>query len=541
MMKQLLLALLVIAGFTARAQSRAWTFALPIADLNGVMDLATDANGYVYLTGRLAGPVQLGATRISSASPGVGLYIAKCTPRGEVLRVTMLEGATDALPWSIATDNAGNTYVTGRFKGTLSYNGGQQSVTQLSPSGSDIFTLKCSARGVVQWLSQAQGSTSEVYGSSYGKAVTVDPAGNSYVTGVVSGADVRFGTTSFGARNNQSFLASYTPQGALRWAKVWAATSSYDGSQGGAVAADQNGHCYVSGNFSGSWTVDGTTVQAPYFSQFLARFNSQTGQLTWARAVAGDGDGRALALDSRGHAFVGGSFSGTATYGNTTLACSGDADGFVAHYTPQGNATWATKVGGPTYDSVDDLAINPKSDKIFVTGLQNFTPQGTNQAYLAQLNSAGTLQRTELVAGPGTSSGGELAVDGADNVYTAGVFTGRCGFGKISLTSVATQGYFARYGVRVLGHYESPDALSISLYPNPVQRQFTLRLPEQAQAVRATLYNLQGRAVATPALLPAQTADAAASFDTSALPDGLYLLRLEYAHQTTTHQVRVQH
>lgn len=544
MMKQILLALLLVAGSAARAQSPAWTFAQPIADLNGVMDVATDASGYVYLTGRLVGTLQLGATQISSSGAGTGIYIAKCTARGEVLRVTKLEGATDALPWSIAVDNAGNTYVTGQFKGMLSYNKGRQTATQLSPSGNDIFTLKCGPTGAVQWISQARGSTSEVYGASYGKAVAVDPAGNSYVTGVVSGADVRFGTFAFGARNNQAFLASYTPLGALRWAKVWAEATpgSHSSCQGGDVAVDKNGHCYVSGTSAGNWTLGGTTVQTPYFSQFLAKFDTQQGLLTWGQAVPGDGDGRALALDSHGHAYVGGSFSGTVAFGSTSLACSGDADGFVAHYTPQGAIAWATAVGGPSYDGISDLAINQKSDKIFVTGLMNFTPQGTNQTHLCQLSSAGQVQQVQLVGGPGTSSGGTLAVDEVNNLYATGVFTGSCGFGKIHLASTATQGYFARYGMRVTGHYETDPGTAISLYPNPVQGQFTLRLTNATQAVQATLYNAQGRAVAMHSLpLAADASDSSAAFDTSALPNGFYTLRLEGTSQTTSRTVCVQH
>ena len=57
-------------------------------------------------------------------------------------------------------------------------------------------------------------------------------------------------------------------------------------------------------------------------------------------------------------------------------------------------------------------------------------------------------------------------------------------------------------------------------------------------AGQATLYNHLGTPVAIQSIQPT-TADV--RFDTSALPDGLYMLRVAVQGKTTTQQVTVRH
>ena len=543
-MKQLFILLLVLASLNALAQS-AWTFVLPVQDLNGAMAVATGPDGNAYLTGRFTGSLALGGTTLTSTRPGPCLFIAKLSPAGQVLRVTKLEGATDVLPRAIAVDQAGNSYVTGSFLGTLSYAGGSTSSLLTGPSGSAVFLLKCGANGTVRWVQQADGFQSNLYGYCYGAAVAVDPAGNSYISGSVNGGPVRFGAQTFGTHRRDGFLASYDRQGQLRWAQVLTNRNARAGSCPSAgVVADGAGNCYLLGHSLEGWTLGSTELVIAGEADYLARFEAGTGRLLWAKAIPGNGGGQALALDKRGDVCVGGGFSGTVAFDGITLTSAGDADGYVARYDATGDLDWATALGGPNYDAVSGLAVDQKSRKVFATGLMNFTSASTNKTFLATLSATGRVQRTELVGGPGTSSSGSLAIDDDNNMYSTGVFTGNCTFGALARSTVFTQGYLARYGSRLHGRSAGDDAddkfniPALNLFPNPAQNQLTLQLTDQVAAGQATLYNHLGTPVATRSIQPAMTS---IQFDTSALPDGLYVLRVAAQDKTTTQMVTVQH
>ena len=109
----------------------------------------------------------------------------------------------------------------------------------------DIFLVKYNSSGTKQWTKQS--STS---GKSYGKEVTVDSAGNIYVTGATSsGLD---GNTHIG--NYDIFLTKYNSSGARQWTKQFG-TSSADWGQG--VTVDSAGNIYVAGQTGG--VLDGNT------------------------------------------------------------------------------------------------------------------------------------------------------------------------------------------------------------------------------------------------------------------------------------------
>ena len=107
-----------------------------------------------------------------------------------------------------------------------------------------------------------------------------------------------------------------------------------------------------------------------------------------------------------------------------------------------------------------------------------------------------------------------------------------------------TQGYLGRYGSRPVRHNDDDDARSapagIALFPNPAQNQVTLQLTGQEHAGQARLYNPQGRVVAEQAM-PTAATQVEVVFNTTALPDGLYMLRLETGEQITTRLITVQH
>ncbi|GAB3872879.1 hypothetical protein GCM10028824_23780 [Hymenobacter segetis] len=531
-MKHFLLSVLLLIGLGAWAQPTAWTYALPATA--GVAAVAADADGNTYVTGSfVGGTAQLGGTTISSSLPGRCLYIAKLNPQGQVLRVTKLEGAEEGSNTTdIVVDKDGNTYISGRLHGTITYAGGQTVGVIAENFGYSVMLVKCGANGRVRWVKQASGNQGGAYGSSHGTGVAVDRAGNSYISGDVTGGNVTADAIVIGSRRRDGFLASYDRNGQIRWAK---APFSLKGALGSSfalgVAVDNAGHCYLSGHTAGGWHLDNVSLPIGPDSDYLALFDSGTGQVQWGKYVPSNNWGGALAIDKQGDACIGGDFMGTADFGNGVTLTSTAPTGYVARYDATGDVDWATAVN----TSVKGIIVDQQSRKVFVTG-----SAGT-QAYLTRLNANGRVQQQELVDGPGTSGGTSIAIDDQNNVYTAGSFTGSCHFDAITLNNTTTQGYVARYGSRLRGHGRDDNdfrAPALNLFPNPAQNQLTLRLDNQAPAGQATLYDHLGTPVATRSI---QAAAADIHFDTSALPDGLYVLRVATQGKTTSQPVVVQH
>lgn len=555
-MKQLFLLLLLFVGLTARAQTPGWTFVHAIHDLNGVMDVATDPSGNYYVTGRFYNSLTLGATQLSA--PGLCLYIAKCKPSGEVLQVTKVLASVDAIPYSLAVDASGEAYVTGAFRGTLIDGTGRQLTSRTQQDGQpgeDVFILKSGRNGTVQWLRQISSTRPYYYyySSNQGQSIAVDHAGNSYVTGTVSGTTVQFDPkTTFSDRYSQAFLASYSAKGELRWARVVEGVTPQGPdftpgsmSNGGAVVVNQSGEVYLSGTTYGGWRLDGSTVLHADYSNnvYLARFEATKGRLLWANATPGVGDGRSLALAGKGEVYLADSFYGTVRFGSSTLTSQGSTDIFVARYDDKGRALYAASLGTATGDYPGDLAADASSGRVFLTGVRNLSTDfpSTSQAFLTGLDPQLRTLKTELVGGPGTSSGAGLALDKHNNIYTTGIFTGTAEFGSLTVSSPYTAAYVARYGSHQTRPASPKTNQAVNIYPNPASSHFRLTLENAADnpPVRATLYNSFGQAITEQKTAPVGP-NMEASFSTAGLPRGIYVLRLEYKQETVSRSITVE-
>ncbi len=555
------LALALLTSFSALAQSGTWIGAVPVKGVDGVRDVATGPDGAIYVTGRFTGSLQLGVSSIRSNRTGMCLYIARCKPSGKVLRITILTDATEVRPSRIVVDKAGNSYVTGSYRGVLAYRNGRTStsITTISKDNrsgnTNAFLVKCGANGKVVWLRQA-GSADPVDGASPASVggLAVDRAGNSYIAGSSSITNFKFGPnlTVKGFRF-QGFVASYDREGKTRWARIFMPLAGGFGTSGaGGVVVDDNGNCYVSGNSVRGWTLDGVTLRSLNQTNYLARLDSRQGQVLWALSTPGDnggGGGQAIAIDKMGDVYIGDSFTGTVSLDQTiTLTSAGNTDGYVARYDSNGDVDWATALGGANYDQVSSIAVEQKSRNVFVTGVlddkgtPNFPDRTSSRAFLAQLGSEGQIKQLEKVKGPGASRGERLATDGQGNTYTIGTFTGSCGFGRVRLNSTDPQTYFAyfRSAPQPKAAESASSPLASEIFPNPAQNQFTLRLTNQELAGRATLYNHLGLAVADRTFQPGPNF-VDLPFNTATLPDGLYVLRLTNSKTVTSRTVVVQH
>jgi len=111
-------------------------------------------------------------------------------------------------------------------------------------------------------------------------------------------------------------------------------------------------------------------------------------------------------------------------------------------------------------------------------------------------------------------------------VSTAALLTGRFTLTFGPLRPTATKNGFS--------------AASVSLYPNPVHKSFTVLVPAVSGESQAqlTLYNVLGQPVHT-AQLPLPAAGAQTRVDVQTLPLGVYVLRVKVGASTIIKQVVV--
>jgi hypothetical protein len=324
--------------------------------------VATDAAGNVYITGLYQNTASFGSFNVNSAGFS-DVYIAKYDPSGNVVWVVSAGGSDYDEAHAIAVDPVGNAYITGFFDANASFG----SFSLVNHSGSDdIFVAKCSSTGTFLWARQAGGPLDDS-----GECIALDASTNVYVAGSFAG------TTTFGSTNLTSagtndlpdiFLAKYDSNGNALWVRQ-AGGAGDDEAYG--IAADRTGNVSITGRFASPATFGNTNLTGNGTDIFVARYDA-LGNFLWARRSGGNnsiyGDsGLGIAADASGNTFVTGYFSGNSSFGSTNLPTAGFDDIFCTKYDPTGNLLWVRAAGGANLDISYGIAADA-SGSVFLAG-----------------------------------------------------------------------------------------------------------------------------------------------------------------------------
>lgn len=309
--------------------------------------ITVDTQGNVYTTGYFSdgyggGTATFGditltfITETTTGNSGTDIFVVKQDATGQVLWAKNFgannSGVAGIIGSYITTDTSNNIYITGYFSGTADFEG--TTLTYLSGTGT-TFVMKMNASGEVLWAEhfgeEGAGFTSTGYG------ITIDTAGNVYVTGDFKG-EMSVGTdtiTSIGNYPNM-FLLKTDGSGTGLWAKGFG-----NNVMGKDVATDNLGNIYVTGYFSNTVDFDDITLTsspATYtFNTFVLKTDS-SGTAVWAEKFGlGDNNGRHITLGLGENIYVSGSFSGTVTFGDTSLTAIGNHNIFLVKIAMDGN------------------------------------------------------------------------------------------------------------------------------------------------------------------------------------------------------------
>ncbi len=397
---------------------------------------------------------------IPSASPQFGFAIRAGAANGS-------SAFRYETPHAIASDSAGNVYITGEFMGTADFDPSPGTVTLTSAGDVDVFVAKYSPSGALVWAKR-MGSN----GADVGIDIAIDRAGNVITTGNFLGTvdfDPGVGTSSLvSAGNADAFVLKLDASGNFLWANRWGGAGD---EAGRGVAVDSNGSVYAIGHLRSTQvdfdpgpgtyplsTVGGNDVVVTKFDN--------AGDLVWARRVGGTSDdfGERITLDAAGGVYLTGYFQGTADFdpgaGAFNLSSAGGSlDVFALKLTSAGDFVWALAMGGTGTDSGWDIAVDA-SGSVYAagsfTGTADFDPgagsfnltsAGAEDVFVSKLDSAGSFVWARRMGGTGSDCAYGVVVDRSGNVYTSGSYQATADFdpgsGVFNLVSSGPSSSFA--------------------------------------------------------------------------------------------------
>jgi hypothetical protein len=437
--------------------------------------IAVDFAGNAYVTGSTisiaptAFPITAGAFQINLASAGfTDAFVTKLNAGGNMLVYsTYLGGGNDDVGNGIAVDGAGNAYVTGSTASAAptafpTTAGAFQTALANAAGQLDAFVTVLNTTGTALVYSTYLGGGN----ADVGHGITVDGAGNAYVTGsTLSAAPTAFPTTAGGfqialasAGFTDAFVTKLNPAGAGAADLVY---STYLGGGnadvGNGIALDAARNAYVTGSTaSAAPTAFPTTAgafqtalanAAGQLDAFVTKLNTTGTALVYSTYLGGGNAdvGRGIVVDAANSVYVAGStasaaptaFPTTAGAFQTALAnAAAVTDAFVTKLNTTGTAlVYSTYLGGGAGDVGNAIAIDGVGNA-YVTGSTasaNFPTAGSPfqavlsvapDAFVTKLNSTGSaLVYSTYLGGGGADIGRGIAVDPLDNAYVTGETT----------------------------------------------------------------------------------------------------------------------
>ncbi|MCS5537378.1 MAG: hypothetical protein NZ770_04675, partial [Candidatus Poseidoniaceae archaeon] len=354
----------------------------------------------------------------------------------------------------LAISNTGDVYVTGSFRDTASFG----SHTLVSQGLYDCFIAKISSSGQWQWAKSLKGAADARTGATtsldvvWGTSITVDAAGSAIIGGFYLGSTEVGNNAGTGINDADVFVAKYSSSGNNNWL---ADATGPDVNEVFSMTSDMGGDVWLVTSFDTSMSFGTYSVSASGGGHpVIAKISAQGG---WMDAQHGtstsDTYTGGIDVDMSGDPVIAGIFSGSLTFGSTTINSMGEDDGYIAKYSA-GSWIWATHVGTSTYDFVSDVATDPSSGNAIVAmssagslsiAGSSFSSQGENDTIIASIDTNGAWERMVSAHGSQDNWAGGVAVDDHGNVAVAGTASGTIDFTSTNAGTASPSGQFGPY------------------------------------------------------------------------------------------------
>jgi len=314
---------------------------------------------------------------------------------GTALWAARIAGTNEDYGYGDAVDSSGNVYVVGQYQSSplTIYNAdGNSSGITLTNDGGDVYVVKYNTSGTALWATHIGGTNNE----GIQCAISVDSAGNAYVTSASYDALTIYnaggnpsGITLPGSGNIGTFIVKYNTSGTALWA-TQIGGSGFDSAR--SITIDSSSNVYVTGFYSANpliiYNADGnpsgiTATKTGSSDAYIVKYNT-SGYAQWAAHFGGSGNiarGFGIIVDSSSNVYVtGSSYAATVTFYNANGSPSGitvtngstAGVAIVVKYNTSGTVLWASRIDGLG----DQRAMTTSVDgagNVYVAGLYYFS------------------------------------------------------------------------------------------------------------------------------------------------------------------------
>lgn len=332
---------------------------------------------------------------------------------------------------SACADAYGNIYVAGYFQDEIDIDG----IVLKSNGDNDILLAKFSNQGNLTWAKKAGGNYSEnMIISEYAKKIKLDRDGNIIVAGCFMWEADFDGQTVQGPGNSDIYIAKYTPEGSLLWAKAYGSEEHdylYD------MDIDDN-NIFITGQLTGPFVSNGkdADISSSIFdietgtTPFIASFDLE-GDLKWMRRDIGKVDKTLLSTDNN-NLYYALEFSSDLLIGNNMHQVTRNKDFIIQCLSKQGNLVWERKFSSENNELIESIEADGKGGLLIsgkygnIPELKSIRPE--NQAvnkdtYFSIIGMDGSISWSENNNGPGYPGGTKFSSFNENNYFSVDVYS----------------------------------------------------------------------------------------------------------------------
>lgn len=487
------------------------------------LSIDNDSNGNSYVTGHFGDTATFGNTTETSAG-GTDVFVSKLDNDGNFLWTKRAGGQYDERSWDIATDDSGNSYITGFYRGNADFgnftlNGGNQN---------KFFVAKLDTNGNFIWVKDA-----DLEISSGGTRI-VEKNGQIYIIGSFHGTFKFDDEIIETEHNSDSFFMKINSNGELQWLKH--GQFDFAGSILG-LDADDYGNLFLSGNYTGSFTIDNFELDnnTEGSDVLFAKLDS-SGNVLWLKSSHDStvGSIRNIAVDSNNDFIISGLFSNSITIEDSTLETTPDLNGLLIKLNSDGELQWMKKIESENMIDLHSICTD-NSGNSFVSGFfsqhANFDGTEIFSSYMQEIlvfkiNAAGEyvwIRKSDDNAPNGgwARNAFGISTDNSGYLFLTGTFRNQFQLGDTVLESLDYNGdiFITKLSDANMGIPEPLNHEEIKIYPNPVKDLISIESKNKISTV--SIIDLSGKLIQKKIVNSTKT-----QFNTNNLTKGVYVIEI---------------